>query len=115
MATSKVKTKSEKEVLIQEYLSSGMQKIVWCKEKGIPYATFYKWLRSYEQAHDKVKFVAVTNHKNDLPSLYDTHILTEPATSDLLVEIGACKIHITEATPISLITKVMKAVNSLGV
>lgn len=115
MATSKLRSKSEKEALMQEFLASGQPKTVWCKEKGIPYATFYKWMKSYEHAHEKVKFVAVTNHQKLSAYAKDTHIITEQATSELLVEIGACKMHITEGTPISLLIKVMKVVNSIDV
>jgi hypothetical protein len=115
METSKVKSKLEKEALIQEFQASGMQKAAWCKEKGIPYPTFYKWIKSYEKAHEGVKFVEVTNNPKCTITKNDTQIITEPVTSVLLVEIGSYKLHITETTSISLLTKVMKVVNSLDV
>lgn len=56
MATAKSRTKSERAALIKEFLASGMAKTDWCKEKGIPYATLYKWMKSYDQSKESVKF-----------------------------------------------------------
>ena len=41
--------------------------------------------------------------------------VSQDATTGLLVEVGICKVHITEATPISLLTKLVKAVNTANV
>lgn len=32
-----------------------------CLENGIPYSTLYKWLKSYNQSKEAVKFVSLTN------------------------------------------------------
>lgn len=104
MATSKIKSKSERTALIQEFQASGMTKTAWCKEKGIACATFYKWLKSYEQEQQVVKFLPLTEPLKNIP-----------LANELLVEVGICKVHITDATSITLLTKLIKAVNSADV
>ena len=110
MAKSKIRSKAERTALIHDFLASGLQKTTWCKEKGIPYTTFCKWLAPYKEDQETVRFVALTEQSNDT-----TDKGSHDATTDLLVEIGICKVHITEATPISLLTKLVKAVNSANV
>ena len=110
MAKSKIRSKAERTALIHDFLASGLQKTAWCKEKGIPYTTFCKWLASYKENQETVRFVALTEQSNDT-----TDKASHDATTDLLVEIGICKVHITEATPISLLTKLVKAVNNANV
>lgn len=65
MAASKIKSKSERIALIQELQASGMKKTAWCREKGIPCATFYKWLKSYEQDQQEAKFLPLTEISKD--------------------------------------------------
>ena len=104
METSKIRSKSDRIALIQEFQASGMTKTAWCKEKGIACATFYKWLKSYEQEQQEVKFLPLNESSKDIPS-----------ANELLVEVGICKVHITDTTSIPLLAKLIKAVNSANV
>jgi len=40
-------TVEEKAKLVSEYTSSEMELRVWCKEKGLAYSTFMRWLKLY--------------------------------------------------------------------
>lgn len=104
MATSKIKSKSERTALIQKFQASGMTKTAWCKEKGIACTTFYKWLKSYEQEKQVVKFLLLTESLKDIS-----------VANKLLVEVGICKVHITDTTSVTLLTKLIKAMNSVNV
>lgn len=112
MATAKIRTKSERTALINEFLASGMSKIDWCKENGIPYSTLYKWMKSYDQSKEAVKFISLTNKSQSviMPTQTEEVINMEIASNDLFVEIGVCKVHICEATSLPLLTKLVKAV-----
>lgn len=110
MVTMKAKTNAEKEALIKDFLSSGKSKTLWCKEKGIAYQTFYKWLQKSNPAQESVKFVAVKDKKNkpapDVPEKKSVTI----QNSNLLLEIGICKMRISDTTSLDLVVNVIKAV-----
>lgn len=66
MAKSKIRSKAERTVLIRDFLASGLEKTASCKEKGIPYTTFCKWMVSYKKNRETVRFVALTEQLNDM-------------------------------------------------
>lgn len=118
MQTSKIKTNAEKETLIQEFLSSGKSKVIWCKEKGIPYPTFYKWYKRYELNQETVhtKFIAlseISTAKEAVPK--DLSKLNKQALSLIMVEVNDCKISIHDTLDYDLLTNVIKAVKLANV
>lgn len=112
MATAKIRTKSERATLIREFLTSGMTKTDWCKEKGIPYATLYKWMKSYDQSKESVKLLSLSNKSQSviIPKQTNEAINTEVPSNNIFIEIGVCKVYISEATSLPLLTKLVKAV-----
>ena len=110
MVTMKAKNDDEKEKLIKDFISSGKSKTLWCKEKGISYQTFYKWLQKSNVAQESVKFIAVKDKKNKLSidALEKSSVPIQ--NSNLLLEIGICKICISNTTSLDLVVNVIKAV-----
>ncbi len=115
METIRTKTKSEKEALIHEFLASQKSKTTWCKENKISSSTFYKWLKIYEQEHKTVKFISLKDNSNAYNKENKNQNPVNVESVDILLEIGACKIHISNTTSITLLTEVIKAVNSINV
>ena len=114
----KIKTNAEKESLIQEFLSSGKSKIIWCKEKGIPYATFYKWCKRYElnQETSQTKFIALSETspaKKAEPEALSK--VNKQELSLVVVEVNDCKISISNTFDFDLLTNVIKAVKLANV
>lgn len=108
MATIKNKTNAEKEEFIKEYLASGKSKTLWCKEKGISCSTFYSWLKKSNINQGPVRFIAVNKKKSSL-IIPETNRVPIRNT-ELLLEIGSCKMHICESTSMDLVVDIIKAV-----
>lgn len=108
MATMKTKTSAEKEELIKEFLASGKSKTLWCKEKDISCQTFYNWLKKSKLNQEPVKFIAVNKKKRSITVPQKNSVPIQSA--DLLLEIGICKIHISDITSMDLVANIIKAV-----
>lgn len=115
MQKGKPKNQAEKELLMHEYLSSGKEKMAWCKEKGIPYNTFYKWLRDYESKDtNEPKFIDLSKitskDSESVTKLTSPESIDKSDKSCLTLEIKDCKLTVLNCTDIKLLTKVIKAV-----
>ena len=114
MQTAKLKTNSEKELLIKEFLSSGKQKITWCEEKEIPYPTFYKWIKRHELNSEtaQTKFIALPKSSSikELEQKESIQVI-----SYIMVEVNDCKINISRDSDLNLLTNVIKAVKLANV
>jgi len=108
VATIKTKTSAEKEELIKEFFASGKSKTLWCKEKEISCQTFYNWLKKSNLNHKPVKFIAVNKKKRALTVPNKNSVPIQ--NTDLLLEIGICKIHISDITSMDLVANIIKAV-----
>lgn len=118
MQTTKIRTNAEKEALVLEFLSSGKSKMIWCKEIGIPYPTFYKWCKRYEsnQPTSQSKFIALseTSHANK-QELNTLSNFNQQELALVVVEVNDCKISIHNAADVELLTNVIKAVKLANV
>jgi len=109
------KTREEKQSLVNNYLESGLSKKAWCKNNNIPVSTLVGWEKQLKKAkNDDIIFVSPK------PSRYNEKISSSiniDNSSDkytgvftTILEIGDCKLHINENTPISFIGQIIKAV-----
>ena len=115
MHAIKYKSKAEKQVIIQDFLSSGKSKKIWCEETGISYSTFYKWMKTYNSDQTTVKFVPLKQNKNSVKDQTKSNSIPVNNSTSVLLEIGTCKIHVSELISMSFLTDLMKVVKSLNV
>lgn len=118
MQTAKIKTKAEKELLIQEFLASGKSKTIWCQEKGIPYPTFHRWFKRYELNHEtsQTKFIALSKESSTKElAEKNSNQASNLDSSFMIVEVNDCKINITNTFDCDFLTRLIKAVKLANV
>lgn len=106
--------KQERYEIVKRFLSSGQCKVPWCKENEIAPATLYRWIKEYNSLQNEVTFVPLQPRKknvskNQLKSEISSY------SNDILIELGACKIHVPEHMGLSFIIQMMKEVEGLDV
>lgn len=106
MDKRKFTTKQEREQYIQNFLSSGKSQLSWCRENNIKPSTLGRWLHSYRENQQEVKFLALVPEPNAI----------HPQNSnEILIEIGVCKLHVPEALGIQFMQQAIKAVSESNV
>lgn len=109
MNSRKITTKQERFELVARFLKSGQSHIIWCQENDIKPNTLYRWRMEYKTIQQKVCFVPLKAKA----SKGSAFTLTEKTTNDILIELGACKVHLPEHLAVSLLTDILKeAVNT---
>lgn len=112
MKKRKVTSKQERNDLVRSFLNSGQTKTLWCKEHGIPLPTFYKWLKAYHGAAKEVSFVAL---KSKQAKTVQPRQQSIAPNESIIIEVGACKIHIPKQMDVSFIAQLIQEVNASNV
>lgn len=112
MRTKRFTTEQERFDTVARFLKSHQTQASWCKENSVAVSTLYRWLQEYKKNQKEVKFVPLDiKHIKSV----DTPTKKVIAANTILIEIGACKIHMSEHTAIPLIIQLMKEVNNCSV
>lgn len=116
MKTRKSSTKQERYEVVKRFLNSGQTKFTWCKENDITSATLCRWIKEYHSLQDEVTFVPLQPGPGK-KSVSKPQSKSEPSnhSNEILIELGACKIHVPEHMGLSVIMKMMKEVEGLDV
>lgn len=101
MSKRKNSTKEEREKCIQDFLASRSTQRTWCEENHVSLATFKTWLAEYKSNHQETKFIPLSAKNKSNPSYI-------PKPQEILIEIGACKIHVSEQAGLQLIMQAIK-------
>ncbi len=109
MNKRKVTSKQERNNLVRSFLNSGQPKTLWCKEHDIPLPTFYKWLKAYHGTTKEVSFVALKSKQTKMVQPKQQTIVPNES---IIIEIGACKVHVPEQTDVSFIAQLIQEVNA---
>lgn len=112
MSSRKITTQQERFTLVNSFLKSGKSHKVWCQENDIKPNTLYRWRMEYNIAlqHD-VCFVPLEPKASK-----NVHSAPQEASkNNALIELGPCKIHVSEQVAVSLLTSVLKEVVELHV
>ena len=122
MERKKHKTKKEKQVLVNNYLDSGLSKNEWCRKNNIPVSTLIGWEKQFNKVNnDEVIFVSpkpskgINKEKIRSSVANDKVSDVEVAVFTTILEIEECKLHINENTPFSFISQLIKAVREAHV
>lgn len=122
MEKRKFKTKEEKQVLVNNYLGSGLSRKAWCSNKNIPISTLVGWEKQLNRIYkDEVIFVSPKpskeiNKDKGRPSVSkDKASDVEVAAFTTILEIKECKLHINENIPFNFISQLIKAVREAHV
>lgn len=115
MENRRRKTKEEKQILVNNYLESGLSKKAWCENNNIPVSTLVGWEKQLKKAKkNDIIFVSPkpsqANEKTRLSIKADNSSDKGVAVFTAILEIGDCKLHINENIPISFIAQIIKAV-----
>ena len=112
MSSRKITTQQERFTLVNSFLKSGKSHKIWCQENNIKPNTLYRWRTEYNIAlqHD-VCFVPLEPKASK-----NVHSASQEASkNNALIELGPCKIHVSEQVAMSLLTSVLKEVVELHV
>lgn len=101
MSKRKNLTKEEREKCIQDFLASRSTQRTWCEENHVSLATFKTWLAEYKSNHQETKFIPLSAKNKSNPFYI-------PKPQEILIEIGACKIHVSEQAGLQLIMQAIK-------
>lgn len=112
MKKRKVTSKQERNDLVRSFLNSGQSKMLWCKEHGIALPTFYKWLKAYHGTTKEVSFVAL---KSKQAKTVQSRQQAIAPNESIIIEVGACKIHIPKQMDVSFIAQLIQEVNASNV
>jgi len=115
MEKRKYRTKEEKQVLVKNYLESGLSRKAWCSKNNIPISTLVGWEKQLNRINkDEIIFISPKpskriNKEKRRPSVAnDKVIIAEPAVFTAILETHECKLHINEKTPISFISQLLQ-------
>ena len=106
MDKRKFTSKQEREQHIQNFLSSGKNRLSWCQDNNIKPSTFGKWLHDYQTKKQEVKFIPLEPKQNTSQ---------QSSAGEILIEIGVCRLHVPEALGIQFMQQAIKAVNETDV
>lgn len=107
MKNRKTTNKQERYDIVAEFAASGQSQLMWCQQKGIPVSTFARWLKEYKMAHEKVKFVSLSEKKAHTSNeLKNTESICN--ATPIVIEIGVCKMHVPQEMAMTLLLQVMK-------
>ena len=116
------KTKEEKQVLVNNYLKSGLSRKAWCSKNNIPISTLIGWEKQLNRINkDEIIFVSPKpskeiNKDKGRPSVSkDKASDVEVAAFTTILEIKECKLHINENIPFHFISQLIKAVREAHV
>ncbi len=113
MKTRKMTNKQERFKLVQKFLKSGQSQVTWCKAQGIAASTFSKWIHEYKSYSEKTKFVMLTSEEADSkPAKKGKSIEVIDHNKDVMIEIGACKIYVSEQMALTFMLKALEASSS---
>lgn len=122
MEKRRFKTKEEKQVLVNNYLESGLSKKAWCSKNNIPISTLIGWEKQLNRINkDEIIFVSPKpskeiNKDKGRPSVSkDKASDVEVAAFTTILEIKECKLHINENIPFHFISQLIKAVREAHV
>lgn len=93
---------------------SGMSIQAWCEEQGINQKSYYYWQRKLrEAASTQPRGLSTVNAQ--VPQGWTTLGLQEEAAGSqgLIVEVGACRIHVQPQTDTALLARVCQALKTL--
>ena len=108
MSSRKITTQQERFTFVNSFLKSGKSHKVWYLKPN----TLYRWRTEYNIAlqHD-VCFVPLEPKASK-----NVHSASQEASkNNALIELGPCKIHVSEQVAMSLLTSVLKEVVELHV
>ena len=109
MKKRKITNKQERTKLVQKFLKSGQSQVMWCQTQGIAASTFSKWIHEYKSNSENTKFVMLTSEKTDSKSNKKSKSLEAVApTKDALIEIGTCKIYVSEQMALTFMLKALE-------
>lgn len=113
MKKRKITTKQERVKLVQKYLKSGQSQVMWCKAHDISPSTFSKWIYEYKSSSEKMKFVMLTSEEDDSkPVKKSKSIQATEHNTNIMIEIGACKIYVSEQMALTFMLKALEASSS---
>ena len=104
LSSRKITTKQERFDLVARFIKSGQSHMVWCQENGIKPNTLYRWRMEYKTMQQDVCFVPLESKSSK--SAHPAH--KEETISNVLFELGSCKVHVPEHVAVSLLTAVLK-------
>lgn len=106
MSSRKITTKQERLELVDRFIKSGKSHTVWCQENGIKPNTLYRWRTECKTIQQDVCFVPLESKLSK--SVHLPH--KEENISNILFELGSCKVHVPEQMAVSLLTEILKEV-----
>ena len=122
MNKRKFKTKEEKQVLVNNYLESGLSRKAWCSKNNIPISTLVGWGKQLNRINkDEIIFVSpkpskeINKDKRGPSVSKDKASGVERAAFTTILEVEGCKLHINESIPFHLISQLIKAVREAHV
>lgn len=122
MKKRKFKTKEEKQVLVNNYLKSGLSRKAWCSKNNIPISTLIGWEKQLNRINkDEIIFVSpkpskeINKDKRRSSVSKDKANDVERAAFTTILEVEECKLHINESIPFNLISQLIKAVREAHV
>lgn len=104
MSSRKITTKQERFELVDHFIKSGQSHTVWCQENGIKPNTLYRWRTECETVKQDICFVPLKSKSSK--SVHPLH--KEETISNVLFELGSCKVHVPEQVAVSLLTEILK-------
>lgn len=111
MTRRKNSTKQERFMMIEQFLKSGQSKHAWCKANSISIGTFYRWFDEYHATYKEVSFVALKSEQS--VSTQNSTIHNESTLlKSIIIEVGACKIHMPESIDLNTIVQLIEGVNA---
>ena len=107
-------TKQERYDTVTSFFKSGESQMSWCKANGVASSTLYRWIKEYKQNHKEVKFVPLESK-----AARNTHTQAEksftPDSDAILIELGSCKIHMSQHIAMPFIKELIKEVTDTHV
>ena len=109
MKKRKMTNKQERVKLVQKFLKSGQSQVSWCNDQGIAASTFSKWIHEYKSDSEKTKFVMLSSEDADSkPVRKSKSIKAIEHNKDVMIEIGACKIYVSEQMALTFMLKALE-------